>query len=193
MLMTLVLLKPRRFGDDRGWFTESWNRTRDEAVGITGDFCQDNHSYSRGVGTLRGIHFQRPPFAQAKLVRCVRGRIFDVAVDLRRASPTFGQWRAVELTAEHGEQLYVPAGYGHAFLTIEPECEVIYKVDAPYSAAADGGIAWNDATVGIVWPDSLSADGPILSAKDAALPGIDAIDFEFPYDGQPMTLTEASR
>ncbi len=191
--MTLILLKPRRFGDDRGWFTESWNRTREEAAGISADFCQDNHSYSAASGTLRGIHFQRPPYTQAKLVRCVRGRIFDVAVDLRRASPTFGHARAVELTADGGEQLFVPRGYGHAFLTLEPDCEVMYKVDAPYMAEADGGVIWNDPTIAVEWPSSFGAGGPIVSTKDAVLAPLEAMLCDFAYDGRPLELREAGR
>lgn len=189
--MTLILLKTKRFADERGWFSETWSRSRCAERGIINDFCQDNHSYSRHAGTLRGIHFQRPPFAQAKLVRCIRGRIFDIAVDLRRESPTFGRWLGVTLDAHDGNQLLIPAGYGHAFLTLESDCEVSYKVDNPYAATADGGVAWNDEDIAVDWPaGAWTGDGPVLSAKDAALPGLGGIDFSFAYDGHPMTLTE---
>jgi dTDP-4-dehydrorhamnose 3,5-epimerase len=181
--MNLKVLKPRRFEDGRGWFSETWSRDRLAAAGIALDFCQDNQSLSRPAGTLRGMHCQAPPFAQAKLVRCLRGRIWDVAVDIRQASPTFGQWRAVELSAENGKQLLIPAGFAHGFLTLEPDCEVAYKVDAPYSAAHDIGFAWNDPVVGIDWP---TKDPPILSGKDTALAPLAKLGFTFPYDGSPL-------
>ena len=181
------LITPRRFGDDRGWFSETYHERRLRDLGIMADFVQDNHSYSKQAGTIRGIHFQRPPHAQAKLVRCVRGRIFDVAVDLRRASPTFGRYVAAELSADNGRQLFVPAGFGHAFLTLEVDCEVIYKVDDYYAPETEGGIGWNDPTVAIEWP---AVDGiesfPMLSAKDAALPHLADAVFDFPYDGTPL-------
>jgi dTDP-4-dehydrorhamnose 3,5-epimerase len=182
--LTVLLVRPRRFEDSRGWFSESWNRARFESWGISGDFCQDNHSLSRSAGTLRGIHFQTPPFAQAKLVRCVRGSIWDVAVDLRRASPSFGKWVAAELSADNGDELFIPAGYGHGFVTREPECEVIYKVDAPYAPEADGGITWNDPALAIDWP--LAGAAPELSEKDARLPLMADAAFDFPYDGKPL-------
>ena len=186
--MTLKVLIPRRLEDERGWFSETWNRARLEAAGISIDFCQDNHSLSRPAGTLRGMHFQTPPFAQTKLVRCLRGRIWDVAVDIRRASPTFGQWHAVELSAENGKQLIIPAGYAHGFLTLEPDCEIAYKVDAHYSATSDAGFAWDDPEVGIDWPP---AGQPVLSDKDRALPPLAQLAIDFPYDGQPLgTLQE---
>lgn len=181
--MTLKVLIPRRLEDERGWFTETWNRARLEAAGVSIDFCQDNHSLSRAAGTLRGMHFQTPPFAQIKLVRCLRGRIWDVAVDIRRASPTFGQWQAVELSAENGKQLLIPAGYAHGFLTLEPDCEIAYKVDAHYSAASDGGFAWDDPEVGIDWP---LPGQPVLSDKDLALPLLAQLAIDFPYNGQPL-------
>jgi dTDP-4-dehydrorhamnose 3,5-epimerase len=132
---------------------------------------------------LRGLHFQRAPFAQAKLVRCLAGRIFDVAVDIRQESPTFGRWVGTELSAEDGRQLYVPVGYAHGFVTLEPDCMVAYKVDAFYSAEADGGISWNDPTIGVEWP--LEA-APQLSAKDATLPPLAQLDADFAFDGEPL-------
>jgi dTDP-4-dehydrorhamnose 3,5-epimerase len=186
--LSVLLVRPRRFGDSRGWFSESWNRSRFEGWGIAGDFCQDNHSLSREKATLRGIHFQTPPFAQAKLVRCVRGRILDVAVDLRAASPTYGKWVAAELCAEFGDELFIPAGYGHGFVTLEADSEVIYKVDAPYSPQADGGIAWNDPMLGIDW--QLGNTPPHLSEKDAKLPLLSLCALDFPYDGKPLLPLE---
>lgn len=185
--MTLKVLTPRRFEDERGWFSETWNRSRLLAAGIDCDFCQDNHSLSRPAGTLRGMHFQTPPFAQTKLVRCLRGRIFDVAVDIRRASPTFGQWRAIELSAENGKQLLIPAGFAHGFLTLEPDCEIAYKVDAPYAAASDAGFAWDDPAVGIDWP---LTGTPVLSDKDRDLPPLAQLEVEFPYDGSPLGVLQ---
>ena len=186
--MTVLLVRPRRFEDSRGWFSESWNRARFEAWGISAEFSQDNHSLSRARHTLRGIHFQTPPFAQAKLVRCVRGRIWDVAIDLRAASPTFGQSVAAELSAENGDELFIPRGYGHGFLTLEDDCEVIYKVDAPYAPEADGGIIWNDATLGIAWP--LDGAMPHLSDKDGHLPAFTSLALDFAYDGNPLRPLE---
>jgi dTDP-4-dehydrorhamnose 3,5-epimerase len=182
--LTVLLVRPRRFADSRGWFSESWSRARFEAWGINSDFCQDNHSHSAAKGTLRGIHFQVPPFAQAKLVRCVRGRIWDLAIDLRRASPTFGQSVTAELSAENGDELFIPEGYGHAFLTLEDDSEVIYKVDAPYAPDADGGILWSDPALGIEWP--LGGAIPQLSVKDGALPHLSGVSLDFPYDGKPL-------
>ncbi|MFM6949717.1 MAG: dTDP-4-dehydrorhamnose 3,5-epimerase [Novosphingobium sp.] len=182
--MALTVIRPRRFEDPRGWFSESWNRARLESAGIVIDFCQDNHSFSHPAGTLRGLHYQAPPFAQTKLVRCLRGRIFDVAVDIRRSSPTFGQWAGLELSAANGKQLLIPAGYAHGFLTLEPDCEIAYKVDAYYSAESDGGLAWNDPAIGIDWP--LASGDPVLSDKDRSLPALDRLIVDFPYDGNPL-------
>lgn len=182
--MSAVHIAPRRFQDSRGWFSETWNKTRFEALAGPVEFCQDNHSLSMRKGTLRGLHFQRPPFAQAKLVRCIRGRIFDVAVDIRRNSPTYRQWVGTELRAELGNQLFIPAGYAHGFLTLEDNCEVVYKVDADYAPDADGGISCDDPDLGIVWP---KIPGELLlSDKDAGLPLLAAADFEFDYDGRPL-------
>jgi dTDP-4-dehydrorhamnose 3,5-epimerase len=181
----IKLLKPKRFADERGWFSETYNESHFLASGIPTRFVQDNHSLSRGAGVLRGLHFQTPPHGQAKLVRCVRGRIFDVAVDIRRGSPSYGRWVAAELSAEEGEQLFVPIGFAHGFLTLEPDSEVIYKVSDVYAPQCDGGIRWDDATIGVRWP---LADGaaPQLSPKDAALPPLAAFDSPFPYDGHPL-------
>jgi dTDP-4-dehydrorhamnose 3,5-epimerase len=159
---------PRRHGDDRGWFSEVFRADQLAAGGITSEFVQDNQSFSAPVGTLRGLHFQTPPAAQAKLVRVLAGAILDVAVDIRRGSPTFGRYVAVRLDAENGEQLFVPHGFAHGFCTLEPNTMVAYKVDAYYSPANDRAIAWNDPEIGIDWPVS-EADAS-LSAKDKAAP-----------------------
>ncbi|MHB2166874.1 dTDP-4-dehydrorhamnose 3,5-epimerase [Alsobacter sp. R-9] len=168
----VILVRPRRFGDARGWFMETWSRSVFAAGGIDADFVQDNQSFSAQVGTVRGLHFQRPPTPQAKLVRVVRGAIFDVAVDLRRLSPTYGRWCAATLTAEGGEQLFVPRGFAHGFATLQPDTEVAYKVDGPYDPACDSGIAWDDPDLGIPWP--VAPGAAVLSAKDRMQPAFAA-------------------
>jgi dTDP-4-dehydrorhamnose 3,5-epimerase len=167
------LVRPRRHADPRGYFVETWQRQRFAEIGIDLDFVQDNASFSRLPGTIRGLHFQRSPAAQAKLVRVVRGAVLDVAVDLRRGSPSFGRFVCATLTAEGGEQLFVPVGFAHGFCTLEPETEVAYKVSALYSPQDDGGIIWNDPDVGIDWP--LEGREPVLSDKDARLPRLSEI------------------
>ena len=166
--MPVLLISRPRFEDDRGWFSETYHRAKFIEAGVPDDFCQDNHSLSRPAGTIRGLHFQAPPHAQAKLVRCVRGSIWDVAVDIRKGSPTFGEWRAAELSAANGDQLYVPTGFAHGFVTLEPDTEVQYKVSAPYRADLDRAIRFDDPAIAIAWPVD-SAD-LILSAKDSAAP-----------------------
>jgi dTDP-4-dehydrorhamnose 3,5-epimerase len=162
------LITPRRFGDARGYFVESWNKKTLRAAGIEAEFCQDNQSLSGPVGTVRGLHFQRPPHAQAKLVSVLKGRIFDVAVDLRKTSPTFGRHVSAELDAETGAQIFVPAGFAHGFCTLAEGTLVFYKVDAHYALESDGGIFWADETLAIAWP--VARDRALLSPKDAALP-----------------------
>ena len=183
MAMPVLLIRPKRHGDARGWFTETYNRDMFAKLGIECTFVQDNHSLSAPAYTLRGLHFQTPPRAQDKLVRCIRGRIFDVAVDLRRGSPTYGQWVGAELSAENGHQLFVPVGFAHGFLTLEPDCEVVYKCSDTYAPDYDGGIAWN--SVGIDWPLPAGVT-PELSAKDQVQPTLAAFDSPFPYDGRPL-------
>lgn len=159
---------PSRFGDDRGFFSEVWNKAEWERAGIGLDFIQDNHSYSASRGVLRGLHYQLPPFAQDKLVRVMRGAVFDVAVDLRRSSPTFGRWTGVELSRERWNQLLVPQGFAHGFVTLEPDCEVQYKVTACYSQEHERAIRFNDPKLAIDWPE---IGGTFqLSEKDAAAP-----------------------
>jgi dTDP-4-dehydrorhamnose 3,5-epimerase len=162
------LIVPRRIGDARGYFVETHNERTFAAAGITTRFVQDNHAYSAEAGTLRGLHLQRAPHAQTKLVRCVRGRLFDVAVDVRAASPTFGQWVSAELSAENGAQLYVPQGFLHGYLTLEPHTEVIYKVDDHYAPREEAGVIWSDPDIAIAWPTVVGT--PHLSDKDARLP-----------------------
>lgn len=161
-------LTPRKFGDDRGFFSETFNRNRLAETGITIDWMQDNQSYSAEPYTLRGLHYQEPPFAQDKLVRVLRGRILDVAVDIRQGSPHFGQWVALELSAAAFNQILVPVGFAHGFLTLEPDTEVFYKVSAPYSGEHDRSIRFDDPAIGIDWP--LNGQMPVLSAKDEAAP-----------------------
>lgn len=186
---TVILLHPKRFGDSRGWFTEVYSEKRFAELGIECRFVQDNHSLSVPAGTIRGLHFQTPPFGQAKLVRCIRGRIFDVAVDIRKGSPTYGQWVGAELSAENGDQLFIPVGFAHGFVTLEPSTEVTYKVSDVYAPVNDGGIRWNDPAIGIDWrlPAGMVAT---LSAKDEKQPLLSEFDSPFAYDGQPMQLSE---
>jgi dTDP-4-dehydrorhamnose 3,5-epimerase len=179
----VLLIRPTRHGDARGWFTETYNRGTFAEMGIDCVFVQDNHSLSAPVYTLRGLHFQAPPRAQDKLVRCVRGRIYDVAVDLRRGSPTYGHWVAAELTAANGHQLFIPVGFAHGFVTLEADCEVVYKCSDTYAPASDGGVAWD--SVGIDWPLPEDA-APELSSKDRTQPPLAAFDSPFVYDGRPL-------
>jgi len=144
---------PRRFGDNRGFFSETYNQSRFSEAGITERFIQDNHSFSEKRGTLRGLHFQKAPMAQAKLVRVIAGRVFDVAIDIRGDSSDFGKWVGVELSAEKGNQLFVPAGFAHAFLTLENNTEIMYKVDNSYSPEHDCSVRFDDPLFNIVWPD----------------------------------------
>ncbi len=165
-LSGVMILTPKRFGDARGWFSETWNVDVMARAGLDLRFVQDNHSFSATVGTLRGLHYQRPPHAQDKLVRCSRGMIFDVAVDFRGGSPTFGQWVGVELSAENGRQLLVPKGFLHGFVTRMADTEVQYKCTDIYAPECDGAVRWDDPEIGIDW----GVTEPVLSAKDAAAP-----------------------
>jgi dTDP-4-dehydrorhamnose 3,5-epimerase len=167
-LPDVKLIIPKTLPDSRGLFCEVYNHRDFVAARICADFVQDNHSISTYENTIRGLHFQRPPFAQAKLVRAVRGRIFDVAVDIRKSSPTFGHHVAVELSAENWRQLLIPVGFAHGFCTLEPNCEVVYKVSNFWSREHDCGINWGDPKLAIPWP--LAGAEPRLSDRDAALP-----------------------
>lgn len=162
-LPDVLILTPGRFGDDRGWFSETFNASRMREAGLNMVFVQDNHSMSARKGTLRGLHFQTPPRAQDKLVRCSKGAILDVAVDIRRGSPTYGKWVGVELSADNAKQLLVPKGFLHGFVTRAENTEVQYKCSDLYAPECDAGIRWNDPDIGIDW--GLDGD-PVLSAKD---------------------------
>jgi dTDP-4-dehydrorhamnose 3,5-epimerase len=177
-LKDLYILEPRVYGDGRGWFMESWSRRSMEEAGLRYDFVQDNHSYSARKGTLRGIHFQKGSFAQAKLVRCVRGAVLDYAVDLRKGSPTYLQWTAVELSADNRRQLLSPRGFGHAFLTLTDDVEFLYKADNAYVPEADRSIRWNDPDIDIRWAEA----EPILSEKDKNAPLLRDSDVDFIYE-----------
>jgi dTDP-4-dehydrorhamnose 3,5-epimerase len=168
VLPDVKIISPKKFGDHRGFFSETYNRASFAEAGIDLEFVQDNHSLSATVGTLRGLHFQSAPFAQDKLVRVTKGRILDVAVDIRASSPSFGRHVAVELSAENWKQLLVPVGFAHGFVTLEPDTEVIYKVTALYSAANDHGLAFDDAALGIDW--RMAHDKLVLSDKDRKQP-----------------------
>ncbi len=170
----VLILTPKRFGDTRGFFSESWNRRTLADRGIELDFVQDNHSISDTPGTLRGLHFQSPPHAQDKLVRCGRGRLFDAVVDIRKGSPTYGQWTGVELSAENGRQILVPRGFLHGFVTREPGTEICYKCTDYYAPDCDGAVRWDSC--GIDWGQG---GDPILSDKDAAAPAL--TEFESPF------------
>ena len=176
-LQGVIVLTPKRWTDDRGYFSEVFNRQSLLDIGVDLRPVQENQSLSRTVGTVRGLHFQRPPTPQAKLVRVLRGRILDVAVDIRAGSATFGQAFAVELSSAGGEQMFIPAGFAHGFCTLEPDTEISYLVDAPYAPECDAAILWNDPTLGIAWPDFA---GVVVSDKDARAPRLSEITSAFP-------------
>ena len=178
------LVTPKRHVDDRGWFTETYHRERLQALGIASDFVQDNQSYSRRAGTLRGFHFQRPPAAQAKLVSVIQGRIVDVAVDIRRGSPSYGRYVSIELSADAGNQLYIPGGFAHGFLSLVDDTIVAYKVSSHYAPDLDDGIRWNDPQIGFSWPWLESAIS--LSEKDRNLPLLRDFVSPFDYGGNPI-------
>lgn len=175
----VLILTPVRHGDARGFFSESWNRATLAAAGIHTDFVQDNHSLSARAGTVRGLHFQVPPHAQAKLVRCGRGALLDVAVDIRKGSPTFGHWVGVELSFENGRQILVPEGFAHGFVTREPDTEIIYKCSDRYAPECDRAIAFDDPDIGVEW--GVDRATALLSAKDADAPRLRECDIPFAY------------
>ena len=168
------IITPRKFNDDRGWFFESWTASKMKNAGIACDFVQDNHSFSRPKGTLRGLHYQAPPHAQDKLVRCSKGAILDVAVDVRKGSPTFKDWVAIELSVENNAQLFIPKGFLHGFVTLEENCEVQYKCSDFYAPDCDGSVYWD--SLGVDWGD---IEDPSLSAKDMNAPRFE--DWETPF------------
>jgi dTDP-4-dehydrorhamnose 3,5-epimerase len=163
----VLLITPKRHGDGRGWFAETWSRRSLAEAGVGADFVQDNQALNARKGTVRGLHFQQAPHPQAKLVRVLKGAIYDVAVDLREGSPTYGRFVAAELTAERGEQLFIPRGFAHGYCTLTDDCELFYKVDGLYAPETEGGVIWNDPDLAIPWPLD---NEPVLSDKDMALP-----------------------
>ena len=173
----LLVLTPRRFGDDRGWFSEVWNANTANDAGVSAQFVQDNHSFSAARGTVRGLHYQSPPDAQAKLVRCCAGAVWDVAVDVRRGSPTYGEWFGAELSAINGRQLFIPEGFLHGFSTLSDDAELLYKCTDYYSPTADGAVKWDSSGLAIDWKIS---GAPALSEKDAAAPKFE--DWHSPFE-----------
>lgn len=174
-LQGCYIIEPKVFGDHRGWFYESWSKMKLPEIDM--DFVQDNHSYSQKKGTLRGIHFQIDPMAQGKLVRCVRGAVNDVAVDLRKGSPTYKKWIMVELSADNKKMLYLPRGFGHGFVTLTDDVEFLYKADNYYSPTHDRSIQWNDPEIGVCW----GVEEPILSEKDRNAPLLRDSDVDFKF------------
>lgn len=174
-IKNLIIIEPNVFGDSRGWFSESYNKNIFEENNIPIDFVQDNHSYSTQKGVLRGLHFQNTPFAQTKLVRCTKGRIWDVAVDLRKTSPTYLKWFGLELSADNHKMLLVPQGFAHGFVTLESDCEVQYKVDNIYDKTSDRSIRFDDPSINITWP----VYDVILSDKDKNAPLLKDSDVNF--------------
>ena len=175
----IKIIEPKRFGDERGFFSETYNSAALSAAGIDETFVQDNHSLSREVGVVRGLHFQTPPYAQAKLLRVVRGAVFDVVVDLRRDSPTYKQHVSWVISAKDWNQIFVPVGFAHGFCTLEPDTEVLYKVSALYAPDHEGGVQWNDPDLGIDWP--VEPGKAVLSDKDRALPRLREIAATLPF------------
>lgn len=180
-LSGLILLRPQRFSDARGYFAETYHEKAFQAAGVTARFVQDNQSYSAKRATIRGLHFQLPPAAQAKLVRVLQGSVYDVAIDLRVGSPTYGSWIGETLTADRGEQLFVPRGFGHGFCTLQPETIVAYKVDEFYAPASDSGLIWDDPTLAIEWP--IASGEAVLSDKDLKLGRFADFVSPFRYEG----------
>lgn len=176
-VLDVYILEPKVFGDHRGWFMETWSTRNMEEAGLHYNFVQDNQSYSAQKGTLRGIHFQKGDATQAKLVRCGRGAVLDVAVDLRKGSPTYKKWVAVELSAENKRQLLIPRGFGHGFVTLTDDVEFLYKEDNLYNPSTDRNILWNDPELGIDW----RVENPILSEKDQRAPLLHDSDVDFVY------------
>jgi dTDP-4-dehydrorhamnose 3,5-epimerase len=177
-LQGLCVIEPVVSRDHRGWFMETYHLSKFIGFGINSKFIQDNHSFSTTTGTLRGLHFQKNPKAQAKLVRCTKGAIFDVAVDIRRGSPTYGQWYGVELTEENKKLLFIPKGFAHGYMTLSDQVEVQYKVDEFYAKEYERGIIWNDPMIGIKWPLNHM---PVLSTNDKQAPLLQDSDNNFLY------------
>lgn len=178
------IVVPKRHGDGRGWFSESFHKDRLRGVGIACDFVQDNQSSSTNAGTLRGLHFQLPPAGQAKLVQVLKGSVLDVIVDVRNGSPTYGKHVSATLSAANSYQVYVPIGFAHGFITLEPDVLIMYKVSHFYEAALDSGIRWNDPDIDVPWP--IKESNITLSEKDRRLPLLKEFSSPFPYDGTPL-------
>jgi dTDP-4-dehydrorhamnose 3,5-epimerase len=174
----VIVIEPTVYGDHRGWFMETYNSSKFNEAGIYLDFIQDNHSFSAKKGTLRGLHYQLNPKAQAKLVRCTKGSIYDVTVDIRKGSPTYGKWFGIELSAENNKQLLVSKGFAHGFMTLTEDVEVQYKVDELYGPDYDRSIIWNDPQINIVWPINIT---PVLSEKDERAPLLKDAENNFSY------------
>ena len=178
----VLIIKPDVHGDHRGYFMETYQKEKYAALGITNDFVQDNMSFSAHKGTLRGLHYQNNPFAQAKLVSCTRGKVIDVAVDIRKGSPNYGKWTSVELSAENFLQFYIPQGFAHGFLTLTDNVEFRYKVDNFYNKESDRGIRYDDPFINVDWSGLLNGIEPILSEKDKNGPTLDKADCNFIYE-----------
>ncbi|MDL2276769.1 dTDP-4-dehydrorhamnose 3,5-epimerase [Breznakia sp. OttesenSCG-928-G09] len=178
------IIEPDCFGDHRGWFMETYSEDKFHNLGITNTFVQDNHSMSAKKGTLRGLHFQNNPHAQAKLVRCTKGVVIDVAVDIRKGSPTYKQWVSVELSSDNKRMFYIPRGFAHGFLCLSDDVEFQYKVDNPYSKECDRGIRYDDPSINVDWGSLLDGLEPILSEKDKTGPTLDESDSNFTYGGE---------
>lgn len=177
-VLDVYILEPKMFGDHRGWFLESWSVKEMEKQGLYYNFVQDNHSFSAHKGTLRGLHFQKGEASQAKLVRCIRGAVFDVAVDLRKGSPTYKKWAAAELSAENKREILIPRGFGHGFVTLTDDVEFLYKADNPYAPNTEGSILWNDPDLAINWR---GVQNPVIAAKDASAPLLKDIEDQLKF------------
>jgi dTDP-4-dehydrorhamnose 3,5-epimerase len=178
----VMLVRTRWFEDARGSFSEVYNQASFLAAGLPGGFIQENHVVNPVTGTVRGMHFQRPPFAQAKLIRVVKGAVLDVSIDIRRDSPNYGRWVAVALSSADRHQLFIPAGFAHGYCTTEPETEIAYRVDAPYNPKAEAGIRWDDSDLGIAWP--IAREQVLISERDQLLPTLAELPAFFTYDKQ---------
>lgn len=178
----MLIVETDVFGDHRGYFTETYSKPKYEKLGITVDFVQDNMSFSAAEGTLRGLHWQNPPYAQSKLVSCTKGKVIDVAVDIRKGSPTFGKWVSCELSADNHRQFFIPQGFAHGFLTLTPDVEFRYKVDNVYDKASEGSIRYDDPTVAVDWGMLLNGREPVLSDKDRISPVLEDANNLFVYD-----------
>lgn len=177
----VVIIEPDVFGDNRGWFMETYNEEKFKELGIDCKFVQDNMSYSAVKGTLRGLHYQKEPYCQSKLVRCTKGTVIDVAVDVRKGSPTYGEWVSIELSEQNKKMFFMPKGMAHGFLTISDEVEFQYKVDNLYNKESEGGIKYNDPTINVDWGSLLNGIEPILSSKDETLPTLEECNANFVY------------